>query len=131
MDYSSSYKSWIIHNNISDHFPIALHFDVNPLDAFKPFKFDHSWLKNEDFCQMIRVFWANIICPGNLNVMELIVFKLKALKKEVTSWTKRKTTENRASLQQIETDISDMRLSNLPGSYLTEDKDNMSALTSL
>ena len=92
VDVSTSYKSWVLHNNIYDHFPVALHLDVNPLDTFRPFKFDHSWLKNEDFCHMIRAFWANIICPRNLNVMDIFIFKLKALK-EVVSWTKRKNME--------------------------------------
>ena len=83
---------------------------MNPSYSCKPFKFDHSWLKNEELCEMIRVFWANIKCPGNLNVMYIFIYKLRVLKREFVSWTKGKTIENLATLQQIEYDIFELLL---------------------
>ena len=124
MDFCSIYKYWVLHNNIFYHFTIDLQFDVDPLDTFTPFKFDHSWLKKDDLYEMIRVFWSNIICTMDINVMDVLVFKLKALKKEVTIWTQNKSIKNRAYLQQIETHISDLFLSNMIGCFLTKDKEN-------
>ena len=99
VEYCSRYRSWVFHNNLSNHFPIALQFVADPLDSNRPFKFDHSWLTNYNFCQMIRDFWLSVTCPENLNVTELLVFKLKLLKKQVTSWIKRKSIEEKYSLQ--------------------------------
>ena len=77
------------------------------------------------------VFWSSIIFPQNLNAMDILVFKLKDLKKEVNIWTKENTIENRPSLHPIETDISEMFLSNMTGSFSTEDREKISFLTSL
>ena len=98
VDYYLRYRSWVFHTNLSNHFPIALQVDANHFDSNRPFKFDHSWLKNDDFCLMIRGFWLSVTYPENLNVMDLLVFKLKLLKKQVTSWIKRKSIEDRSSL---------------------------------
>ena len=61
--------------------------------------------------------------------MEILGFKLKELKNQVTPQTKRKSTEERSSLRQIENDISDLILSNLIGSLFAEDKDFCLVLT--
>ena len=87
LDCSTCYKSWVLQNNISDHFPIALQLDVNPRDSFRPFKFDRSWLKNDDLCQMIKIFWENYCILAVTNVMDHFIIKLKALKKELFRWT--------------------------------------------
>ena len=81
VEYFLRYRPWVFHTNLSKHFPIALQIDVNCIDSNRPFKFDHSWLTNYNFCQMIRDFWLSVTCPENLNVTELLVFKLKLLKK--------------------------------------------------
>ena len=47
LEYCSRYKSWVLHTDLSDHFPFSLQFDAKPLDLNCPFKFNHSWLKNE------------------------------------------------------------------------------------
>ena len=73
----SRYRSWVIHTNILDNFPIALEFEEEILDQNIPFKFNHSLLKNDDFCQMIRNLWIS----DNMNVMDFLVYKLKLLKK--------------------------------------------------
>ena len=65
-----------------------------------PLKFDHSWLKNDDLCLMVKIFLENFENSRNTNVMEHFCFKLKELKKEVVFWTKNKEIENRATLKQ-------------------------------
>ena len=50
LDHYLKYRSCVIHTHLSDCFPIALQFEEEPLDLNIPFKFDHSWLKNQDFC---------------------------------------------------------------------------------
>ena len=53
--------------------------------------------------------------------MDLLAFNLKELKKHVTIWTKRKSTEDRSSLQQIESAIYDLICSNIAGPLSTKD----------
>ena len=65
VNYCSRYISLVFYNNVLDHFPIALQVDAYPLDSNRPFKFDHSWLKNDDFFQMIRDFWLSVTCLGD------------------------------------------------------------------
>ena len=77
------------------------------------------------------VFWSSIIFPQNLNAMDILVFKLKDLKKAVNIWTKENTIENSPSLHPIETDISEMFLSNMTWSFSTEDREKISFLIGL
>ena len=128
VDLSSSFKSQVLHYNIYDHFPVALHLDVNPHDSFRPFKFDHSWLKSDEFFQVIKVFCENYCSPGFSTMMDHFIIKLKALKKEVVSWTKRKSIKNRYFLQQTESVISDILMSNSKGFCSAEIKDKLSAI---
>ena len=115
LNMSTSYKYWVLHHNIFDHFPIVLQLDVNPQNFYRPFKFDHLWLKNDDLCLMVKIFLENFENSRNTNVMEHFCFKLKELKKEVVFWTKNKLIENRATLKQTEVEIVDILLSNYTG----------------
>ena len=62
--------------------------------------------------------------------MEFLVFKLKLLKKKVTSWIKIKSIEDRSSLWKIEGEITELLLVNLIGSFYAEDKAKLLELTS-
>ena len=54
--FSANYISWVLQNNISDHFLVVLQLDINHHDSYRPFKFDHCWIKDDGFCKMIKVF---------------------------------------------------------------------------
>ena len=80
------------------------------------------------FFQMIKVFWEDVCSPGSSKVMDHFIFKLKALKKQVVSRTKIKSIENRAILQQTESDIYDILISNSIGFCSDKIKDKLSAV---
>ena len=47
------YRVWAHRCGISDHFPILLDWKDDQSPVAFPFKFNQSWLDNEDFIQMI------------------------------------------------------------------------------
>ena len=50
----SRYRVWAHRSGISDHFPVLFEWLDHPVSYAFPFKFNHSWLDNEDFIHMIR-----------------------------------------------------------------------------
>ena len=48
------YWVWAHRYGVSDHFPVLFEWLDHPVSCAFPFKFNHSWLDNGDFVQMIR-----------------------------------------------------------------------------
>ena len=53
------------------------------MEANYTFKFNHTWLKDVNLCEMVRYFWISMSIPEGFNEMESLVFKLKELKVKV------------------------------------------------
>ena len=47
------HRVWAHHSGVSDHYPVLFEWTDHPVSCPFPFKFNHSWLTNEDFVQMI------------------------------------------------------------------------------
>jgi len=52
-------KSWTINSLISDHNSICLQLESSNFVSKYPFKFNHAWLKEDDFVELVRSFWLN------------------------------------------------------------------------
>jgi hypothetical protein len=73
--------SWTIPSFISDHKPICLELDVSNHRMKVPFKFNHSWLQDEDFSLLVREKWTSWEMRDCDSPMDKLVHKLKFLKK--------------------------------------------------
>ena len=94
----SIFRSWVLVSSISDHSPIVLQFEQELVEANYSFKFNHTWLKDVSFYQMVRDFLLFVSIPEGLNEMERLVLKLKKLKVKVVEWIKRKVLQDKSML---------------------------------
>ena len=83
------HRVWAHRSGISDHFPILLEWTSHQNPCAYPFKFNHSWLKNEDFNHLIRTEWPIIQLNEQMDDMKDMYIKLRILKEKVKSWTKK------------------------------------------
>ena len=82
------HRVWAHRCGISDHFPVLLEWMEHQNPCAYPFKFNQSWLGNEDFIHMIRTEWPFIHSIDQMDAMNDLSFKLRLLKEKVKSWTK-------------------------------------------
>ena len=54
------HRVWAHRCGISNHFPVLLEWMDHQNSCAYPFKFNQSWLGNEDFVHMIRSEWPLI-----------------------------------------------------------------------
>ena len=85
-----------------------------------PFKFNHSWLENEDFVQMIHSEWPLIQSDSQMDVMYILSYKLRVLKDKVKSWTKFESLKMKDKSVFLEEEISSL-LSSSHSEILNED----------
>lgn len=80
------YRSWNVSSTISDHTPICLQFELDDSPHNFPFKFNHHWLENSAFQNMVRGFWCSVQGVDGLLAMDLMSEKLLNLKILVRKW---------------------------------------------
>lgn len=61
------HRSWIGEYKFSDHWPVCFQIDNSRSNLHYPFKFNCSWLNDEDFCTTIKEFWINFSNELDLN----------------------------------------------------------------
>ena len=79
------YRVWAHRCGISDHFPVLFDWLDQQSSCAYPFKFNQSWLDNEDLTQMIRTEWPLISVDNSMDAMQELSFKLRVLKGKVKS----------------------------------------------
>ena len=84
--------------------------DHHSLCAY-PFKFNQSWLDNEDFIQMVRSEWPRILSNPSLDTMEDLHIRLRILKEKVKSWTKVESLKMKDNSVALEKEINSILLS--------------------
>ena len=58
-----------------------------------PYKFNHVWLKDHDFTQMVKKVWPLLQPANSEDDMCILSQNLRMLKKELKVWTRNKTSE--------------------------------------
>ena len=75
-----------------------------------PFKFNQSWLENNDFIHIVRSEWPRILSNPSLDVMQDFYDRLRILKEKVKSWTKVETLKMKDKSADLEKEISSILL---------------------
>ena len=70
------FRVWTHRCGISDHFPVILDWQDHRTDCAFPFKFNQSWLSNEEFKKMIRAEWPLILSDNPMDPMYDLSYKL-------------------------------------------------------
>lgn len=118
----SRFRSWILRSSIYDHKPICLQLDGVPYVPRYPFKFNHSWVRDEYFCQLVRSSWRDIYIPRNANAMDRFGYKVKGLKILVSKWVKLKRMQDDQELREIEDILDQTYGNNMLSSFSKEEK---------
>ena len=93
---------------MSDHFPIVLEWIGQQNPRAYPFKFNHTWLDNEDFVQMVRSEWSHIQPDPSQDAMNDLSCRLRILKDKVKSWTKSEALKMKDKSAALEEEISSL-----------------------
>jgi hypothetical protein len=104
-------RSWVINSLISDHSAVCLQLEAFGEVSHFPFKFNHAWLKEEDFIRLIKSFWTNYRGCFETSASNFLVTKLKHLKKAVIQWQKEKALKLRTELDIVVNQIQNLFLS--------------------
>ena len=105
------YRVWAHRCGIYDHSPVLFEWLDHQSPCAYPFKFNQSWLDNEDFIQMIRAEWPLIHSNSSLDAMHDLSFRLRALKEKVKSWTKVEALKMKDKSVALEEEISSLLFS--------------------
>ena len=87
-----------------------------------PFRFNHTWLRVDDFDYFIRYTWNLNCCSiSESNPIYSLLMKLKVLRSTVITWEKKKKFEHKCALVDIEEQILDLLISTLMGFLSTDE----------
>ena len=115
------YRVWTHRCGLSDHFPVILDWQDHRSSCALPFKFNQSWLSNEDFKKMIRSEWPLIHSDNPLDPMFDLSFKLRSLKSKVKTWTQNEAQKMKDKSILLEEEINSL-LSSSVSALLTNDQ---------
>jgi hypothetical protein len=100
------FRQWVGSGGESDHHPIFLEVAGRPKKPASPFKFNSSWLQEEDFLNLVKEIWVPIGQEDRVVVQ--FAQNLKRLKKAIVEWDKRKKQNDEQELINIEASSSDI-----------------------
>lgn len=116
--YMGRYRTWVEHASFSDHSPIILELDHVKRKSCLPFKFNHSWLKDKDCIDLVRLEWKKMDGMDRGSTMKSLVTKLRTLKNIVAKWEKERKMEMQKDLVSTENQIKDLQSIYMQGIYL-------------
>lgn len=115
------HRSWIGEYKFSDHWPVLFQIDNSRSNLHYPFKFNCSWLNDEDFCTTIKEFWINFSNEPDLNPIDGFVQKLRMLKDTCSVWIKKREKSEFAELISLEHQLQDLHCRNFVGGLMEEE----------
>jgi len=118
-------RSWTINSLISHHNPICLQVEGSKFLANFPFKFNHSWLKEAYFKEMVVSFSSKFILPFEVSATQLLVKNLKLLKSSLISWQEVKKETMKKEVSDIEERINEIFDSNPSKFFFDEDRSEL------
>jgi len=95
-------RSWVINSTISDHNPIYLQLDSFSQKSLPPFKFNSTWINDQDFSLLIKQSWNSMRQWTNSSTIQLLCSKLNNLKRAVICWHRDKKVQLQSELLQID-----------------------------
>ena len=91
---------WSSPFDLSDHYLIFLEWMAKALAHIYPFKFNRSWLLDDDLLQMVKDVWPSLFPDSSQDDMCRLSHKLRIIKQRVKDWTRTKSLEmNKVSLE--------------------------------
>jgi hypothetical protein len=83
---SNRVRSWVGQGGSSNHLPVLLQIESESKKPLAPFKFNHSWLDDEDFKALVIKNWINYDNNNEDTTMKSFIDNLKRVKIQVVDW---------------------------------------------
>ena len=101
------YKTWSLATDFSDHRVVLLQLEIDASFDYYPFKCNPSWLKDEDFNQLIHEQWGLLFdhAPENLHPKDYFLWIINNLRLVVIDWERKKKKELNSDLERVEVEI--------------------------
>jgi hypothetical protein len=97
--------SWVEYPFFSDHAPIFLQLRSPDRLISPPFKFNHNWLTEVDYTDLVTTVWRDPIFLSEDNAQHRLFWKLQVLKARSKSWFHEKSNFEKARLVAQEAEI--------------------------
>jgi hypothetical protein len=78
--------SWVEYPFFSDHAPIFLQLRSPDRHISTSFKFNHNWLTEDDYTELVSSVWRDPIFLSEDNAQHRLFWKLQVLKARSKSW---------------------------------------------
>ena len=121
MPLLSQHRYWSRSSKISYHYSICLDWMEVVGNPSYPFKFNHMWLKEANFTELIKHSLPLTLLLRDHDAMSHLVSKLKILKWVVIDWEHQMKHDRCSELDSIETVIIDIFLLDPMGILSTKD----------
>ena len=119
------YKQWVGVGGISDHYPIYLEIS-GPIQKPKaPFKFNHIWLQDPSYIQMVSDFWAANPIARAESLAKGFCSNLAQLKHLSIKWAKENYQKENMTLLKIEAELCTLTDERGLGFSMAEDKSHL------
>jgi len=102
------YNRWVGTDGISDHYAIYLEI-LGPHNKPKsPFNFNHGWLQDPSYINMVRDFWTQNPIDRSDSLAKGFCTNLSNLKKLSIVWAREKNRKENTALLNIESELSSL-----------------------
>ena len=106
MDKIEMISKWVGSGGILDHLPIFLEIaSISPYSR-TPFKFNSTWLRDEDFHQLVKKIWQDSSHIRERSSTTYLAQNIFHLKKRTIEWAKAKKNKDKETLRKIEVELA-------------------------
>jgi hypothetical protein len=128
VNLSGRYRSWVAYPFLSDHAPVLLQIENTSYPTAYPFKLNPTWLKENDFSQIVHEVWNDQQFLQESGVQRRLVWKLKCLKQRVKIWAKQQRLQKNLKLDKLEEELQASYLENSWGARRIEVDNHIKSL---
>ena len=126
-----THRVWTHHSDISDHFPVCFEWNKSLGPHNYPFKFNRSWLLDQDFSSWFTECWPKLTPTYPSSELEwVLTHKLYSLKKEVKVCIKDKCARMDANSKRLDLEMSSLLTKSSFGILSQEEQLSLSRLRS-
>lgn len=118
-------RQWVGSGGCSNHSPIFLEIEDANLKPGSPFKFNATWLSEQDFHVLVKDCWTHYSRELGLPSTIVISHILTHLKGKTISWIKAKLKRDKEELVRIETELKHLKSLGLNNYASLQSKDHL------
>ena len=119
---------WTHTFDISNHYHVSLEWNKSLGSYNYPFKFNRSWLNDQDFVSWVTDRWSRLSPSSPGSELDHLSHKFRSLKMEVKDWIKEKGSLLESKSQRLDVDINTLLSSSSFGILSQDEQTSLSQL---